>query len=37
VGAVYYFVVQRGRTDTVLAEHRSDAVLTSAGVTDEPA
>src|ERR1700691_1105500 len=37
LGAIYYFVVQRGRTDTVLAEHRSDAVLTSAGVTDEPA
>src|SRR6202453_1769227 len=37
LGAIYYLVVQRGRTDTVLAEHRSDAVLTSAGVGDEPA
>jgi type VI protein secretion system component VasK len=37
VGSIYYFVVQRGRTDTVLTEHRADAVLTSAGVTDEPA
>jgi urea carboxylase system permease len=37
VGTIYYFVVQRGRTDTVLAEHRSGPVLASAGVTDEPA
>jgi amino acid transporter len=36
VGTVYYLVVQRGRTDTVLAEHRAGAALASAGVTDEP-
>jgi urea carboxylase system permease len=35
VGAVYYFAVQRGRTDTVLAEHRASAELAPAGVTDE--
>jgi amino acid transporter len=37
VGGIYYFVVQRGRTDTVLAEHRSGPELATAGVTDEPA
>jgi amino acid transporter len=37
VGGIYYFAVQRGRTDTVLLEHRSDAVVAVAGVTDEPA
>jgi hypothetical protein len=37
VGGIYYYTVQRGRTDTVLLEHRSDAVVAVAGVTDEPA
>jgi urea carboxylase system permease len=37
VGTIYYLVVQRGRTDTVLAEHRVDAELATAGATDEPA
>jgi urea carboxylase system permease len=37
VGAIYYLAVQRGRGTTVLAEHRADAVLASAGATDEPA
>jgi amino acid transporter len=37
VGGIYYFVVQRGRTDTVLAEHRAGPELAAAGVSDETA
>ena len=37
VGVIYYFATQRGRGARVLAEHRADAELASAGVTDEPA
>jgi urea carboxylase system permease len=37
VGGIYYFVVQRGRTDTVLTEHRAGPELATAGMTDESA
>jgi len=37
IGAIYYFVVLRGRPTSVLAEHQAEPMLASAGLSDEPA
>jgi amino acid transporter len=37
VGVIYYLVKHHGRETNVLAEHRADATLATAGVGDEPA